>query len=350
MPDQITPDPIPVTVLTGYLGAGKTTLLNRILSEQHGKKYAVIVNEFGEIGIDNDLIVDADEEVFEMNNGCVCCTVRGDLIRIIEGLMKRKGRFDAIIVETTGLAQPAPVAQTFFVDADVKAKTALDAIVTVVDAKHVLHRLADAPEAQEQIAFADVILLNKTDLVTPEEVAAVERRIRAINPTARLHRTERSAIPLDRVLGQGAFDLDRITELDPHFLPDHECDDACDHHHDHDHHDHDHHHAHDHDNHIAESGVSSVSVKSEAPLDPQKILPWLSQFTQERGPDILRLKGILAFPNEPKRFVVQGVHMILEGDTQRDWKEGEPRVSRLVFIGRNLDKAALEAKFAACAA
>ena len=179
---QTDQDQVPVTVLTGYLGAGKTTLLNRILSENHGRKYAVVVNEFGELGVDNDLVVDADEEVFEMNNGCVCCTVRGDLIRILGGLMKRRGKFDGIIIETTGLANPAPVAQTFFVDEDVRAKTRLDAIVTVVDAKHLPQRLADSHEAEDQIAFADVIVLNKTDLVTPEELDEVERRIRAINP------------------------------------------------------------------------------------------------------------------------------------------------------------------------
>jgi G3E family GTPase len=201
MPAPDSASKIPVTVLTGYLGAGKTTLLNRILSEPHGKKFAVIVNEFGEIGIDNDLVVNADEEVFEMNNGCICCTVRGDLVRIIDGLMRRKGKFDAIIVETTGLADPAPVAQTFFMDEAIGAKTKLDAVVTVADAKWLADRLKDAPEAKNQIAFADVILVNKTDLVSAEELTELEARIRGLNPYARLHRTERAKIDINEVLG-----------------------------------------------------------------------------------------------------------------------------------------------------
>lgn len=212
------PDKIPVTVLTGYLGAGKTTLLNRILSEPHGKKYAVIVNEFGEIGIDNELVVGADEEVFEMNNGCICCTVRGDLIRIIDGLLKRKGQFDGILVETTGLADPAPVAQTFFMDEDVGARTTLDAVVTVADAKWLKDRLKDAPEAKNQIGFADIILLNKSDLVSKEELKDVELRIRAINPYAKIYRTNRCDVEIKSLLGQGAFDLQRILEIEPAFL------------------------------------------------------------------------------------------------------------------------------------
>jgi G3E family GTPase len=308
---------IPVTVLTGYLGARKTTHPNRILTEPHGKKFAVVVNEFGEVGIDNDLVVGADEEVFEMNNGCICCTVRGDLIRIIEGLMRRKGRFDGIIVETTGLADPAPVAQTFFVDQDVAEKTRLDAVVTVVDAKWLGERLKDAPEARNQIAFADVILLNKIDLVSPDELAAVEAQIRAINPYATLHRTERSAVSLDAVMGRNAFDLGRILDIEPDFLePGH------------------HHH------HAAEIGSVAITVPGD--INPDKFMPWINEFTQTHGPDILRCKGSLSFMNEPKRFVFQGVHMILDGDLQRDWKPDELRQSKMVFIGRKLDRAMIE--------
>jgi G3E family GTPase len=318
------PEKIPVTVLTGYLGAGKTTLLNRILSEPHGKKYAVIVNEFGEIGIDNDLVVGADEEVFEMNNGCICCTVRGDLIRILDGLMKRKGKFDAIIVETTGLADPAPVAQTFFMDQDVSDTARLDAVVTVADAKWLCDRLKDAPEAKNQIAFADVIVLNKTDLVSPAELDAVEARIRAINPYARIHRAQNCAVPIEEVLGRNAFDLDRIIELEPDFLEE------------------GHHHHHDED-------MQSVSFRTEE-VDPEKFMPWISELTQREGPNILRCKGIVAFPNEPRRFVFQGVHMILDGDLQQEWKPGEKRESRVVFIGRDLDETAIREGFLSCAA
>src|ERR1043165_4639324 len=253
----------PVTVLTGYLGAGKTTLLNRILTESHGKRYAVIVNEFGEIGIDNYLIVGADEEVFEMNNGCVCCTVRGDLIRVLSGLMKRKGKFDAIIVETTGLADPAPVAQTFFVDEDVRARTELDSVTTVVDAKHLPLRLADSREAAEQVAFADQIILNKTDLVSEAELEAVERAIRTLNPLAPIFRAQRSNVPLEDVLGRHSFDLARIEELEPDFLnpahgePGHVHDEHCGHDHHHDAHGSDHDHDHGHD--ISASGIRGIS-------------------------------------------------------------------------------------------
>jgi G3E family GTPase len=319
------PEKIPVTVLTGYLGAGKTTLLNRILTEPHGKRYAVIVNEFGEIGIDNDLVVGADEEVFEMNNGCICCTVRGDLIRILDGLMKRRGKFDAIIVETTGLADPAPVAQTFFVDQDVSEAAKLDAVVTVADSKWLSERLKDAPEAKNQIAFADVILLNKTDLVSADELVAVERQIRAINPYAKIHRTQNCAIPIGEVLDRNAFDLDRIIEVEPDFLEE------------------GHHHHHDEE-------MQSLSARIEGEVDPDRFMPWISDLTQREGPNILRCKGIVAFPDEPKRFVFQGVHMILDGDLQRDWKPGEKRQSRVVFIGRNLDEGAIRQGFLACAA
>ena len=369
-------DKTPVTVLTGYLGAGKTTLLNRILSEQHGKKYAVIVNEFGEIGIDNDLVVGADEEVFEMNNGCICCTVRGDLIRIIEGLMKRKGKFDAIIVETTGLADPAPVAQTFFVDQEIQDAARLDAVVTVADAKFLAARLKDAPEAKNQIAFADVVIINKADLVTEAELQEVEARIRGINPYATLHRAVKCNVPLEAVLGRNAFDLDRILEIEPAFLKagahDH------DHDHDHDHHGHDHHDHHGHDQHvhgadcapdcghdhgheghaghvhgdhlktIHDAEIQSLSIRHPGDVNPELFMPWINKIVQDMGPDILRSKGILSFPGEPKRFVFQGVHMILDGDLQREWRDGETRESKLVFIGRKLKQDELRRGFAAC--
>ena len=351
--------PIPVTVLTGYLGAGKTTLLNRILSENHGRKYAVIVNEFGEIGIDNDLIVESDEEIYEMNNGCVCCTVRGDLIRVVEGLMRRPGRFDAIIVETTGLADPAPVAQTFFMDEDVRAKTQLDAVVALVDAKHLPLRLKDSREAEDQIAFADVVVLNKTDLVTPEELAKIEATVRAINPSARIHRAERANVAISDVLDRGAFDLKRVLDNDPDFLSaghdhDHACGPDCDHDHHHHHH---HHHGHDHHGHhhhgeasdIHDATVQSVSLRG-GPLDPKKFFPWIEKITQTDGPNILRLKGIVAFEGDDDRYVIQGIHMLIEGDHQRAWHENEKRESRIVFIGRELDREKLERTFAACQA
>jgi G3E family GTPase len=209
---------IPVTVLTGFLGSGKTTLLNRILTEQHGKKIAVIENEFGEVGVDNQLVIQAEEELFEMNNGCICCTVRGDLIRILNRLAKRKDPLDAILIETTGLADPGPVAQTFFTDGDLREKFRLDAIVTLVDAKHLAQHIDNAPEAKEQVAFADVILLNKTDLVAPVELDALEARLHHMNAAAKIHRTRDAAIALDRVLGIGGFNLGRAMEVDPQFL------------------------------------------------------------------------------------------------------------------------------------
>jgi G3E family GTPase len=353
-PESPPSEKIPVTVLTGYLGAGKTTLLNRILSEPHGKKFAVIVNEFGEIGIDNELVVNADEEVFEMNNGCICCTVRGDLVRIIDGLMRRKGKFDAIIVETTGLADPAPVAQTFFMDEAVGARTKLDAVVTVADAKWLTERLKDAPEAKNQIAFADVIIINKTDLVGAEDLAELEARIRGLNPYATLHRTERAQVDIADVLGRNAFDLDRILSIEPAFL-DAEEEHVHDHEHghDHDHHSHDgHNHAHVHHGlkHYHDEDMQSVALRTDKPLNPDKFFPWIQDLVATEGKDILRCKGILSFKDDPERFVFQGVHMILDGDHQRPWKADEKRESRIVFIGRKLPEERIREGFEACAA
>lgn len=392
---------IPVTVLTGFLGSGKTTLLNRILTEKHGKRIAVIENEFGEIGIDHQLVIQSDEEIFEMNNGCLCCTVRGDLIRILGNLLKRRDRFDHILIETTGLADPGPVTQTFFMDEDLKGNFSLDGVVTVVDAKHILLHWEDAPEVKEQVAFADVILLNKTDLVAASEVEALEKRIRSMNRLAKVYRTERSKIEMDKVMGLGGFDLERILEHEPDFLKaasktlggheahdhghshehehDHECKgETCEHEshsHSHDcekdhvhgpdchHESHDHNHAHgcdkdhvhgpdcdhdhDHEDHHHDESVKSVGIQSLNEMDGQKLSAWISELLREKGADIFRMKGVLNVKGSPNRVVFQGVHMTFEANSDVPWGD-QKRQNTLVFIGRNLDREALNVGFKSC--
>ncbi|MFI4868056.1 MAG: CobW family GTP-binding protein [Steroidobacterales bacterium] len=485
---------IPVTVLTGFLGAGKTTLVNRILSENHGKRIAVIENEFGEVGVDHELVIGADEEIFETSNGCICCTVRGDLIRILSQLRKRRDRFDSILIETTGLADPGPVAQTFFIDEELKEHFSLDAIVTLVDARHIEHSLESSPIALEQIAFADVILLNKIDLVDPAALERIERRVRSITATAAVIHSHKADVPLERVLSLGTFDLERALGLDSAFLeparpfewaglyrlsPGRHVLHTGAHDHDHEHeHDHDHEHEHDHDHEdghghppahgdghggnddqdhahaqhpghalsqvdlvmlpavdastgsidalleaatalfesepvaaasgavlgpqrryrlqlardaqfqlqIAQAGcwavftehapvefglhlhgaapqtqrefgshhhdlaVGSIGLTDARALDAAKVNDWLSYLLQSRGADILRMKGVLNLKGESRRYVFHGVHMMFDGQLERPWSDAAARRSRLVFIGRSLDRHELEAGFESCVA
>ena len=353
-------EPIPVTVLTGYLGAGKTTLLNHLLTQNHGYKCAIIINEFGAVSIDNQLVVGADEEVLELNNGCLCCRVRGDLIRTLNDLFNRKKKFDYVIIETTGLADPSPVAHTFMAS-ELADKLRLDGIVTVVDARHLEKELNDGPEPRAQIGFADVILLNKTDLVSAEELARVEERIRSMNSLAEIHRTKNSEIDPGKILNVKARELTAPLKVyeehghghhhhdhDEHKHEhghDHKCDEHCDHDHDHEHgHEHgEHHHHHD-------EFVKSFYIEEKRPLDLKKLEAWLGEVIKSLGANIYRSKGVLHIKGQPKRVVFQGVQMLFDARPERFWNANEERKSQLVFIGRELDEAKMREGFEKCVA
>jgi G3E family GTPase len=316
---------IPTTVLTGFLGAGKTTLLNKILTSYPGQKTAIIVNEFGDVGIDGQLVVGAEEEILELNNGCICCTVRGDLTRAVENLVARGIEIDRLVIETTGLADPAPVIQSFILDETLRSATELDAIVTVVDARHFTEQLRNE-QAREQIAFADVIILNKVDLVSGRDADAsvdtLVRRLTSLNPLARVHQATQCNVDLRHVLNVRAFDLRNALAIEPLLLEDS---------------------AHEHD-----ADIQYASIRALGDVDEALFTRWLNALVQAQGKDLLRIKGIVALAGEPRRFVFHGVHMTLDGRPGKPWRSGEARTSELVFIGRNLDAADLRAGFEAC--
>ena len=307
---------VPVTILTGFLGAGKTTLLNRILKEDHGHRIAVIENEFGEVGVDGSIIEKSEEQILEMNNGCICCTVRGDLIKILGTLKDKRDKgdlkFDRVIIETTGMADPGPVAQTFFTDEEIGKYYLLDSILTVVDAKHAPKQLDEFHEAQEQVGFADRILMSKTDLVSAEDAERLSKRIRKMNPRAPIKAVHFGNAPIADVLDIRGFNLNAILEIDPEFLTDSH----------HEHHD----------------AVASFVYKTTKPFDSAKLEQFLSGMIQVYGPDMLRYKGVLWMKGNPRRVVFQGVHMMMGGDMGKPWAKNEKKSSLLVFIGKKLPK------------
>jgi G3E family GTPase len=314
---------IPATVVTGFLGSGKTTLINRILREQHGRKIAVIVNEFGAISIDGQLVIhDEDAQLVEFNNGCLCCTVRGDLVETLGRLQDRAEKLDGILIETTGLADPAPVASTFFAADEVKAGIRLDAFVTVVDAVNIETNLAQSNEAMEQVAFSDIILINKMDLVSSEQIDKIERRIRTLNPMAKIFHTVNSEIDLAAILDVGAFDLVQKLDVDPEFLGDHE---------------------HEHD-----PAIGSFVLEESRPVDINRLMSWMSATAQERGDDLYRTKGIFYAKGFEERLVFQSVRMLTTLRRDRLWQPDEPRVTQFVVIGKNIDRAVFAAGLADC--